>query len=323
MRVSADLLQTAAEWHVRLQAERVSEAEIEAFHEWCQKTEHKHAYAEIQRVWGQFEPATNPPARAAIRKVIATPHRAVTGTALALVLTLGISVFYMGATWQRSGWTLSPARWGADYATSIGEIRQIPLSDGSTLILDTQSAVRLHFSDSVRQIELRAGRLQIDVAADPQRPLSIVTRHGRATALGTRYEVTLTAASTRVSVTESAVGACLNSAPTLCQKVAVGQTTHMDAHRVNTPTTTDPHLSVDWNQLRLTVVNQPLGRVLSELAKYQTSPIKWSDQLDEMSVSGVFPLGDSAQALALLEQSLPIRTRRLGPLLTWVEPESE
>lgn len=214
---------------------------------------------------------------------------------------------------------------GADYRTGIGERRVLTLSDQSTLFLNTFSAVNIHYTDKQRVIQLLQGEIKIQVAKDPARPLIVSTRHGSATALGTRYSVYDQGNATSVQVLESLVQVCADAdvdfdAPS-CERLAAGQATSVTDGGVGSPRAIDRDFEHDWMANQLVVSDQPLSRVLDELSRYHWGLIKMDRELlRDLRVSGVFPLGDPLRALAALEQSLPIEITRYSPLLTVVKP---
>lgn len=102
------------------------------------------------------------------------------------------------------GWSLlSPA--GELYSTTVGEVRRIPLADSSTLILNTNSAVRVHLRRRSRDVQLLSGEALFEVAPDPQRPFVVRANQWQVRAVGTVFGVRLRGAEVDVTVTEGAV----------------------------------------------------------------------------------------------------------------------
>lgn len=82
---------------------------------------------------------------------------------------------------------------GAEYyATRKGEILRVPLQDGSAITLDSDSQVRVSYSDSRRDIRLLQGEALFDVAKNPQRPFVVRAEETDVTAIGTSFAVSLT-----------------------------------------------------------------------------------------------------------------------------------
>lgn len=57
-------------------------------------------------------------------------------------------------------------------ATQVGEIRSVTLGDGSTLTVDSNSAVRVTIDDEKRLAEIERGRIRFDVKTD-ERPFTV------------------------------------------------------------------------------------------------------------------------------------------------------
>src|SRR3546814_3423601 len=62
--------------------------------------------------------------------------------------------------------------WQSDYRTGTGEMRNVTLSDGSSVTLDTGSAIAVNYGDGRRGVRLLAGRAWFDVANDESQPFT-------------------------------------------------------------------------------------------------------------------------------------------------------
>lgn len=103
---------------------------------------------------------------------------------LALLGILAV-VLAAGVTWrmysERSGWS--------SVSTAIGDYRRLPLSDGSTLELNTATEVRYRLTEHVRLLDLTAGEARFRVAHDPQRPFIVSARDTVIRDVGTEFTV--------------------------------------------------------------------------------------------------------------------------------------
>src|SRR5690606_39199793 len=172
-----------------------------------------------------------------------------------------------------------------------------------------------------RRIRLLQGEVNLSVASDSERPLRVVSRHGTATALGTRYSVYDRGDETEVTVLESRVEACtLREAERHhCERLGAGQRTTVGHNGVATPEPVDPGFEHDWSARTLVVENQSLVKVLDEIGRYRWGVIRINrDELAHLTVSGVFPLDNPERALAVLARSLPVEIAHYSPLLTVV-----
>jgi transmembrane sensor len=62
-----------------------------------------------------------------------------------------------------------------DYSTRIGEVRRVPLPDGSAVTLNTQTHLNVAFSNLTRTVRLLCGEALFEVAADARRGFTVTT----------------------------------------------------------------------------------------------------------------------------------------------------
>lgn len=203
--------------------------------------------------------------------------------------------------------------WPGDLYTGTGQRQSFRLEDGSQLVLDARSQVRPEFDGYRRRLRLREGRLLVDVARDPARPFVVDTGRGQVEAQGTRFQVSDDGASSRVVVLESRVR--ITTADGRQCLLERGQSARFDASAILARGPAEGGESA-WLDGRLEVRDRPLGEVLEALRAYRRGIISVADDAAALRVSGIYPLDDSGAALALLEQSLPIRLDYHGPY--WV-----
>lgn len=73
--------------------------------------------------------------------------------------------------------------------TRAGEVRNAILTDGSRVILDTDTKLLVWIDHGRRKLELDHGRARFDVAHDPSRPFTVSVDGATVTALGTMFDV--------------------------------------------------------------------------------------------------------------------------------------
>ncbi|MPQ84979.1 FecR family protein [Pseudomonas sp. MAFF 730085] len=311
---SEHIIQQAANWLTQLQDENVSDADRQAYTTWYH-ADPRHAVA-IERMrclWGDFETLPAQPARIALNHAFAAPRTrgaqvlGVLGGVLGVVLCGWLGVQQLPV-------------WMADQRTGVGERRHIALEDGSQLQLNSNSAVDVKFDGHQRVIELLQGELWVDVAKDAQRPFVVRTDQGTATALGTRYLVKRAAdGSTVVTVIESTVAVKGQAAQGV--NVVAGQRSVLDHGRAQAPQAIGNADPDAWTRGLLKVNDQPLSEVLQTLASYRHGLLRFDAQaLQNLRVSGVFKLDDTAAALSALADNLPIQVEYFTDLLVVVKP---
>jgi transmembrane sensor len=75
------------------------------------------------------------------------------------------------------------------FATAAGEIRQVPLLDGSLITLGKQTRIALAYEPSTRRVRLESGEALFEVAKDPSRPFVVEGGDVRIRAVGTAFLV--------------------------------------------------------------------------------------------------------------------------------------
>ena len=91
------------------------------------------------------------------------------------------------------------------HMTSLGEQRTLALEDGSLIHLNTQSEVRIAYTDTERRVDLIKGEALFDIETEPERPFKVNAGDTVAEALGTVFNVRLLRDSAVVSVVEGKV----------------------------------------------------------------------------------------------------------------------
>jgi transmembrane sensor len=214
----------------------------------------------------------------------------------------------------------------SDYHTHTGEVREIQLTDGSQLLLNTNTAVSVQYQDSIRQITLHHGQARFTVAKDSQRPFEVKSGGLLIRALGTVFEVyRQKAGETLVTVQEHAVAARLQpqnepagnaqSAPVTVQE---GQQLRYGGNgSLSLPETVDIAQASAWQQHKISLNDRPLGELIAELDRYRVGRIFLADaKLNNLRVVGVFNLADPDTVLKKVCKVLALKETRLGPL--WV-----
>ena len=94
---------------------------------------------------------------------------------------------------------------GTSYATSVGEIRRVPLADGSVAAINTASAIKVKLDDAARHVQVEQGEAWFQVAKDQQRPFIVAAGRVRVRAVGTAFSVRRRAGGADILVTEGEV----------------------------------------------------------------------------------------------------------------------
>lgn len=203
-------------------------------------------------------------------------------------------------------------QWRADYATGTGETRLIGLADGSTVHLDTRSAIQVDYQPNQRTIRLLQGKALFQVASNPKRPFTVLSNEGSATALGTAFLVAEEGGGTLVTVTEHQVrvdykvdgphNAVLNEGYAIRYDRRKGLGDIQVSNSVN---------ATAWTDGALVFNDAPLDDVIQAIGRYHSGTIHAFGKARDIRVSGVFRVDNPVLAVAQLEQSVGVKVRRL------------
>jgi transmembrane sensor len=315
------ILETAADWLLRLDEIDCSDSERQAFERWYSlDARHRQAVDQMRGLINQLQGLHGE--REAVSLAISSTLDTRQQRAPRSLLGLGAAAVGLSALLALNGdWRQNLQ---ADFHTAPGEWRREHLPDDSELLLAGNSAVKLHYDHGQRSVELLRGEILVDVAADPQRPFRVTTEDGSMRALGTRFVVTHEAHDTLLSMLHSRVSA-QSADGSRTQDVSAGEQARITPNDVKLSGSIDP-AAVDqsWQRHQLVVRDAPLGDVLDQLSRQQRGYWHFSDPaLNRLRISAVLPLDDSARALALIEDILPVKVRRFTPWLVQIEASQD
>jgi transmembrane sensor len=283
-----------------------------------------------------FEPSQPHPMRARRELWIPRPRLA---TWIAAGAMAGAAVAFV--------WVTTPGRVVENsYSTAHGEQRAWKLSDGSSLQLDTDSTLRIHFSGEERRAELLRGRAYFQVAHDARRRFSVLVNEAEIVAHGTQFdvyrqgEVTLvTVAEGEVAVVSSSIGddapasgslrmrlrglerlradAIEHPVPVLLRHqtlLRTGQQLRVESGIPSKPVEADLGQSLAWVRGRITFEHRPLGEVAEEFNRYARTPITISDsRVSKLLISGNFKVSDTDSFVRYLNTLADVRIVRATP----------
>ncbi len=312
----------AADWAVRLAADDINPELALALQEWCARDpRHTAALDFAQATWaelGQLGPLT-PPLPLAPAQPAARPQR---GRRRPLWQRASRVAAVAAFAWL--GITFAPnllIELSADYVTRT-EVRTIQLPDGSSVELDSGSAIDLAYDDRQRRIRLLRGDAVFRVApmgAGESRPFIVESAGGTTRALGTRFVVSEADDGAWVGVLEHSVELALLEPPHsgLARDVLQeGESARYgSANGITRLEPRDLNRATSWQRGLLIFDQVPLATVVDTLNRYRSGHILISNrQLAERKVSGVFRLDSLDSAVPRLSAELRARHKELASL---------
>ncbi|WP_181404619.1 FecR family protein [Asticcacaulis tiandongensis] len=79
--------------------------------------------------------------------------------------------------------------YGKEYLTHLGEVKVIPMADGSVISMNTDSRIRVRYSQGQRLVHLERGEVLFEVAHDAARPFIVKALGTEVLAVGTSFTV--------------------------------------------------------------------------------------------------------------------------------------
>ncbi|WP_224790944.1 FecR domain-containing protein [Pseudomonas fluorescens] len=193
--------------------------------------------------------------------------------------------------------------WRADLRTATGEGKKVQLADGSSLQLNTASAVDIDLKH--RRLTLVEGEIALNVPGTS--PLTIQTHFGQVVVSQSQVCVRQGQTGCKVSVLKGAVQLQPLRGPVF--SLRAGQQVSLLAAGAGAVEPFDV-LAPGWRDGVLMAQNQPLGDFLRELGSYRPGVLRWEPALESLRVTGSFRLEDTDRILSLLPSSLPLEVHR-------------
>jgi len=222
---------------------------------------------------------------------------------------------------------------GSVYQTQVGGQERVSLPDGSTLTLNTDSAVRLQFTAHERRVKLERGEAFFEVVKDPARPFVVEANDRRVVAVGTQFAVRREDddGDIQVVVTEGTVRI---EGDRGVRPAPQPGTARLDGSAgVLLPAGTIAHASganlllekaqalaaqeaLSWRQGVLVFHDLTLAQAAAEFNRYNTRQIVVDDPaIAELTIAGNFRANNVDAFVRLLEKGYPIRVRSSGSQL--------
>lgn len=226
------------------------------------------------------------------------------------------------------------SRFRAEYSTAIGERRTVDMPDHSRLRLNTNTDLKIDFSDDTRLVTMSRGEAMFEVAKDPRRVFTVRVAGYEFKAVGTAFDIradspvglqlTVTEGRVRVHHIDRRTNASHSSPPTVFMDrsdvvVEANKAFSIADHRKRIAALTPDQVAAAtaWQHGAIVFKATPLGEVIDELARYSTERfVIVQPDLAKIPVSGYFEIGDMDSLTTALEENVGIKiTRHNGYLL--------
>jgi transmembrane sensor len=305
----------AADWAAQFH-DPDAEVDRAAFERWCAADpRHAKIYARVERGWERSALLAQT-SFGRTRRLPERRHgwfgpRARYAFAAAAVLIVAVT----GLTIASSGFLQRFSRPGAtELASQVGEIREFTLADGSTVTLDTDSALRVAFTPDERRLVLSRGRARFEVAHDPDRPFVVMVGGGSIVAVGTTFDVDVADGRVSVVLLRGIVEVRnadpqSNAAPAqAAQRLQPSQKISFVASAPLPPPEPASESDRQWTSGMLAFDQTRLADAVAEANRYSTAKITIADPaLNDLRITGAYRTGDIPGLARSLADSLGLR----------------
>jgi len=205
------------------------------------------------------------------------------------------------------GW---PRMMGDRFVTAHGEIRRLPLADGSVATIDTSSELRVVLASDSRRIALNKGQVWFQVAKDRKRPFIVDAGIAQVRAVGTAFSVHRTDSGVQVAVTEGSVAVWASDGGGIMNILDAGQYATFLPGALTPKTGTAPaaiERSLAWRGGEIALENESLGSAVAQFNRYNQQRLVILDpELADERLVGLFQIDRPADFAATLTASLGV-----------------
>lgn len=159
--------------------------------------------------------------------------------------------------------------------TRLGEIRRVPLTDGSLVAINTTTALDVTMKPRSRQILLRRGEAWFQVAKDAERPFVVSAGRVQVRAVGTAFSVRRDGDGVDVMVTEGVVETWVEGQAGARQRLSAGNRVQLTGN--STPVVAEsPSMierSLAWRNGEIALDGESLGDAARQFNRYNNRQI--------------------------------------------------
>lgn len=304
----------AVDWAVKVQFNEPDDDTRMAFERWLQADPaNAAAWKRVSSIQANFKDLPSGVAKGVLDAV----EKSRTGLQAARRTTL--KLLLLAAVVGPTAWAIKrDAPWQrliATESTSVGEIRTLHLDDGTTVTLNTDTAISVAFEANRREIRVHRGEILVSTGLDaaltsqgqPKRPFWVDTQFGMLQALGTRFIVRLDDARARVSLQEGTIELTPAASDDVI-RVAPGQTWWLYQDRGLLAEASGMNVSA-WADGLIVADNARMDDLAAEIARYRHGVVSCDQDVAGLRVSGLYHLGDTDKTLRFLSTTQPVEVR--------------
>ncbi|UTV99978.1 FecR domain-containing protein [Marinomonas rhizomae] len=302
-KISKKSMHEAADWLIRQQEKPLTDSEQKQLQGWLEADkDNQLAWQRAQHFINQVDTLPKDIAYAVLNRLDDATRRLNIGK-LALLLASGPLIW--------GGYkTVDSQQWNADYRTAKGQQKQVTLPDGTMVKLNTATAFDISFNDKARLLSLREGEIQVHTVSTHSQQLpsfTIKTQDAILSPLDANFTVRQYSGLTRLGVIEGQVEA----SPSLLKNtqdntISTGYQIELSSHGVLSRKALASE-TTSWLDNMLAVHNMPLNQFIREVSRYHRGLLRVSPDIENIDISGAFPLKNINTIFSMLSHTYPIQ----------------
>lgn len=342
-----DIIAEASAWIAQIETGKLSAADLDAFREWIHRSP-RHA-SEIKRLatlskdlnvlTEMAEPLSDAVNQynqiikhSARRTVFSSPRIAM----FAVFACVIFAVLFFVRTQSNS---ISDGH--LIIATTIGDYRDIELSDGTLVKLNTNSRIEIDYDNRTRNVRLLAGEAYFDVISNSTRPFLVYAGNNYVRVIGTAFVVRLSERDLEVTVTRGKVqvadaitltgyaedekgsekqivnrvqGSIPTTVPISLQaRQSITISAENEKGSIVTLSERDLTRELSWKEGLHDFSNTPLEEVVKEISRHSSLDIEIADQsLRDLKFGGIFRTGETQPLFDALEAAFGVNVEYLN-----------
>ncbi|MEQ8299043.1 MAG: FecR domain-containing protein [Hyphomonas sp.] len=204
------------------------------------------------------------------------------------------------------------------YQTAYGEVRRVPLNDGSIMTLNTLSSVDLDFGETQRSVNLRSGEGYFQVAPDSDRPFVVTSDGYDIRAVGTAFIVrNVSEQALRVLVYEGIVRVGGNGTNPVQVRAGEQAQIRLSDHNIGVSPLDEEQLlqGLAWRDGKIALTGQTLEYAANEFNRYNQIAIVTEPGVSNLEIVGWYsandPVGFAEVVATTFDISVDIQKNRV------------
>lgn len=210
-----------------------------------------------------------------------------------------------------------------NFETRVGEIRRLPLADGSVMTMNSASQIKVNLAQDVRQIALLQGEAWFEVAKDAKRPFIVQVGDVQVRAVGTAFSVRTRGTAVEVLVTEGVVETSARHDSKLQLTLKGGDRAIVGASALvdfETGQSTNVDRALAWRSGMIDLNGTPLSSAAEEFNRYNQRQIVIADPaIAAEQFDGLFRVNDPDGFAEAVKASLGVSINTTEPGIIRIE----